>query len=132
MGPRVSKVLYTTYMRGSLDEQYHRDSSGGSSMDFNTVVELSRELHEKCTPVSELSCGELEDVSDAVYGRICSSSSRECPPTRLTNDPDRKTVFVFGPDAIKSVILRMESYRAITSLGFTKDYIKHEVLKTAF
>ena len=96
-------------------------------MDFSTVVELARELHVNAKPVSELSCA--SEVVEPVYGRICSSKSRGCPPERLTNTRGRKTAFVFGPDAITSVILRLESYRAVSSLGFTKDYIKHEVLR---
>ena len=95
-------------------------------MDFPTIVELARQLHVDARPVSEVSCS--GGVAGAVYGRICSSSSRDCPPEKLTDAQDRKTAFVFGSDAITSVILRSESYSAISSLGFTKDYIKHEVL----
>ena len=94
-------------------------------MDFPTVVERARRLHVEGYTVQQ--SVEEAVVKDCVYGRICSSESRDCPPTRLTSTAGRKTAFLFGPDAISSVILRLESYLAIRSLGFTKEYIRHEV-----
>ena len=90
-------------------------------MDFSTVVERARQLHEEGR--SPRDHGERV-LDEAVYGRVCSSQGR---PTRLSSTPGRKTAFVFGPDAISNIILRRESYQAIRSLGFTKDYITHEV-----
>lgn len=94
-------------------------------MDFSAVVERAKLLHEDgLTPAD----GDApNNVIDAIYGRVCSSESRNCPPTELTSTPGRKTAFVFGPDAITSVILSLGSYEAIRSLGFTREYIKHEV-----
>lgn len=98
-----------------------------ASMDFSAVVERARLLHEGgLTPTESHTADDA--VIDSVYGRICSSESRDCPPTELTSTPGRKTAFVFGPDAISSVILSLESYQTIRNLGFTKEYIKHEVL----
>ena len=95
-------------------------------MDFSAVVQRAGELHrDGLSPTQGHSTNDT--VVDSVYGRICSSESRDSPPTQLTSTPGRKTAFVFGPDAINSVILRLESYHSIRSLGFTKDYIKHEV-----
>ena len=99
-------------------------------MDFSTVVELARQLHVHGRPHSDVSCiKSYDEVVETVYGRICSSGSH---PERLTDTPGRKTAFVFGPDAISSVILRSDSYSAIFRLGFTKDYIKHEVSLVEF
>ena len=95
-------------------------------MDFSSVVELARRLHvDGCTADGVPTCEEV--AVDSVYGRICSSESRDRPPTQLTATLGRKTAFVFGPDAISSVVLRSDSYQAVRSLGFTKEYIKHEV-----
>ena len=93
-------------------------------MDFSTIVELARQLHVHGRPRNDVSCINSCEVAETVYGRICSSGSH---PEILTDTPGRKTAFVFGPDAISSVILRSDSYSAIFRLGFTKDYIKHEV-----
>lgn len=93
-------------------------------MDFSTIVELARQLHVHGRARSDVSCINSCEVAETVYGRICSSGSH---PEKLTDTPGRKTAFVFGPDAISSVILRSDSYSAIFRLGFTKDYIKHEV-----
>lgn len=99
-------------------------------MDFSTIVELARQLHVHGRPRSDVSCiKSYDEVVETVYGRICSSGSH---PERLTDTPGRKTAFVFGPDAISSVILRSDSYSAIFRLGFTKDYIKHEVSLVEF
>ena len=95
-------------------------------MDFPAVVKRARELHtDVLSPTQRLCAHDM--VVDTVYGRICSSESRDSPPTQLTSTPGRKTAFLFGPDAITYVILKLESYQAIRSLGFTKEYIKLEV-----
>ena len=95
-------------------------------MDFPAVVKRARELHtDGLTPTQKQRAYDM--AVGTVYGRICSSESRDSPPTQLTSTPGRKTAFLFGADAITSVILKLESYQAIKSLGFTKEYIKHEV-----
>ena len=95
-------------------------------MDFPSVVKRARELHTDGLSPTQKQCAH-DMVVGTVYGRICSSESRDSPPTQLTSSPGRKTAFLFGPDAITSVILKLESYQAIRSLGFTKEYVKHEV-----
>ena len=95
-------------------------------MDFGALVDRARALHEAGTPVSR----DIEDVqlSQEVYGRICSSKDSN-PPETLALSPSRQTVFVFGPDSITSIILRQNAYDALRSLGFDHDYIYNDVCK---
>lgn len=64
-----------------------------------------------------------------VYGRICSSRGRR-PPATLASAPSRKAVFVFGPDAVRSVILRRSAYESLCMLGFDQPYLHHKVGKS--
>ena len=104
-----------------------QSSTLGQEMDFTTAVRLARELHVEARPLSEIPHPDPYEMTEAVYGRVCSSESADHPPEKLTSTPGRKTAFVFGPDAVASIILGMESYSAVSSLGFTRDYIRHEV-----
>ena len=70
-------------------------------MDFPAVVKRARELHtDGLTPTQKQRAYDM--AVGTVYGRICSSESRDSPPTQLTSTPGRKTAFLFGADAIIS------------------------------
>jgi len=62
--------------------------------------------------------------SKNVYGRICLEKEA---PQYLANANDRKTVFVFGEDAITSVILRKATYESLIELGMIPEYIRYKV-----
>ena len=66
------------------------------------------------------------ELEEDVYGRICTSRDGG-PPEKLTSTLCRKTAFVFGPDAVTSVILKMNAYDALLQLGFTRQYLHYEV-----
>ena len=66
------------------------------------------------------------ELEEDVYGRICTSHDSG-PPQKLTSTVCRKTAFVFGPDAVLSVILKMNAYDALLELGFTRQYLHYEV-----
>lgn len=93
-------------------------------MNFAALVKRARDLH-----VREKVSGCCEEMVEEVYGRICTSET-DHPPEKLTKTPGRKTAFVFGPDAISSIILKMNTYDAVLELGFTRAYIYHEVSRT--
>ena len=99
-------------------------------MDFQTVVELARALHVEGRPVPE-GKEQTQLLEEAVYGRICSSADSN-PPDSLASSPSRKTVFVFGPDSVVSIILRQNGYQALRSLGFDHDYIYNDVCNMQF
>ena len=99
-------------------------------MDFTAVIRLARQLHDEGRPLDGIGYADRDEVqlTEEVYGRICTSESAQ-PPEMLATRRGRKVVFVFGPDALVSVILRRCSYDAVTSLGFTSEYIHHEVVQ---
>ena len=96
-------------------------------MKFEEVVRRAKTLHVDGTllpaPEGGLSLAEM------VYGRICSSASAG-PPEKIGSS-HRKTVFVFGSDAIESIVLKQDAYDILLSLGFDRAYIKHEVHKSS-
>ena len=96
--------------------------SGYVALDFTSVVESARLLHVegKQTVTYEAR------LSEPVYGRICSSKNA-LPPARLTSNPTRKTAFLFGADAISSIVLRNNAYDTLLRLGMTRDYLYYEV-----
>lgn len=90
-------------------------------MDFHAVVQRAREFHaEGKVPSGEESAFEL---AEEVYGRICNTVSAG-PPEKLA--AGRKVVFVFGPDAISSIVLRKNTYDALLRLGNDRAHIYHE------
>lgn len=96
-------------------------------MDFGAVVECARALHEEGRPGAADDGYDIQ-LSEEVYGRICSSTD-SAPPESLAVQPSRKTVFVFGPDSVVSIILRQNAYDALRSLGFDHEYIYNDVCK---
>ena len=102
-------------------------------MEFEAVVEKAKKLHSKdnkrraiISPTPTASEKKEGCGFDAVYGRICNTEGCS-PPTVLSDTPGRKTVFVFGPDSIDSIILKQNTYECLQSLGFDQEYIYHEV-----
>lgn len=97
-------------------------------MDFLEVVRRARAVHlEGAEPDVVEEHEAAQDAPEAqVYGRICSSRGRQ-PPATLASTPARKAVFVFGPDAVRSVILRRSAYDSLCMLGFDRPYLYHKV-----
>ena len=71
------------------------------------------------------------DVSDLiectknVYGRIVAEGDGTLQ--YLSSSKERKTVFLFGEDAITSLLLRKSPYDSLIELGFTPEYIRYKV-----
>jgi len=68
----------------------------------------------------------LEYCTKNVYGRIVAEGEGKLQ--YLSSSKDRKTVFLFGEDAIKSLVLRKSPYDSLIELGLTPDYIHYKVL----
>lgn len=99
-----------------------------ADQDFKSVVESARQLYlEGKQTFYEANV----HLSEPVYGRICSSRKGE-PPAKLTANPNRKTAFIFGSDAIASIVLRNNAYDTLLRLGFTRDYLYYDVSKYVF
>jgi len=96
-------------------------------MDFSAVVRRTGQLLAGGAEVEggQLSTGELELV-DQVYGRVCTTLGKE-PPDRLSSDAQRKSVFLFGPDAVRSILLSHTAYDILCSIGRDKDYLHYTV-----
>lgn len=69
---------------------------------------------------------DLVDCAKNVYGRIVAEG--EGSLQYLSSSKDRKTVFLFGEDAITSLVLRKSPYDSLIELGFTPEYIHYKVL----
>ena len=67
------------------------------------------------------------DCAKNVYGRIVAEGEGRLQ--YLSSSKDRKTVFLFGEDAITSLVLRKSPYDSLIELGFTPEYIHYKVLK---
>lgn len=93
-------------------------------MDFSAVVLRTRQLlagtdgRGSTTPSLE--------PREEVYGRVCTSVGKE-PPTRLSSDVERKSVFLFGPDAVRSILLKHSAHDILCSIGRDKDYLHYTV-----
>ena len=61
-----------------------------------------------------------------IYGRVCSSIGEKNTPLWFS-DKNRKTVFVFGQDAIELLSHAHTTYDVLLALGFTREYLKFEV-----
>ena len=95
-----------------------------ADQDFKSVVESARQLYlEGKQTFYEANV----HLSEPVYGRICSSRKGE-PPAKLTANPNRKTAFIFGSDAIASIVLRNNAYDTLLRLGFTRDYLYYDII----
>lgn len=63
---------------------------------------------------------------DVIYGRVCTTVGEE-PPLMLSSDDTRKSVFLFGPDAVEAIIVKQAAYNILCSIGRDKDYLYHMV-----
>ena len=114
-------------------------------MEFSAIVRQIRQLHaqqeqhqQKKENNQTLQCSHLATVLppevgvvqdfDGIYGRVCTTSDIN-RPVLLSSDLERKTVFVFGPDAIQSVLLKLPIHEVLYSLGYDKQYLYDKVQK---
>lgn len=99
------------------------DSSlDAAAQDFSWVVRSARQLYLEGNQTCN---GAKIQLSEPVYGRICSSRKAE-PPIKLTTNLSRKTAFIFGSDAIASIVLQNNAYDTLRRLGFTPDYLHYD------
>lgn len=91
-------------------------------MDFPAVLQKARQLLEHCQP-----CTHLEAVTgkDSIYGRVLNTTEMRAPKM-LSSDAERKSVFVFGPDAVESILLKQSAYDILCSIGHNKEYLYHK------
>ena len=68
---------------------------------------------------------DLIECTKNVYGRIVAEG--EGSLQHLSSSKERKTVFLFGDDAITSLLLRKSPYDSLIELGFTPEYIRYKV-----
>ena len=66
------------------------------------------------------------ELRGEIYGRVCTKMG-DAPPTMLSSDAERKSVFMFGPDAVKSLIDKQSAYDILCSIGRDKDYLHYTV-----
>lgn len=101
-------------------------------MDFSAVVHKARQLLDLAaaggSTEAELArpAGEQLELREEVYGRVCTTVGKG-PPIRLSSDAERKSVFLFGPDAVKSILLQYSAYDILCSIGRDKDYLHYTV-----
>ena len=99
-------------------------------MDFSAVVCKTRQLLSGDDGgVGDGAEGPARDQlepKEAIYGRVCTTVGEE-PPTWLSSDAQRKSVFLFGPDAVKSILLQRSAYDILCSIGRDKDYLHYTV-----
>ena len=96
-------------------------------MAFSNLIRRVESLHQSNVCPSTLPTLKESDIPPNVYGRICNTESPRTPPRMLSDSPGRKIAFLFGPDALSSVILKLNAYEALARLGFTKEYVKYKV-----
>ena len=102
-------------------------------MKFSTVAGIARQLVTRGHGAAVKLRGDrkespdLEDsLGDVVYGRVCTTEGGD-PPEMLSSDPSRKSVFLFGPDAVEAIIIKQAAYNILCSIGRDKDYLYHMV-----
>lgn len=101
-------------------------------MDFSAVVQKAKRLlagtddgeegHQG--PDASSSC----ELVDHVYGRVCTTVEGREGPKKLSSDSERKSVFLFGPDAVKSVLLKQTAADILCSIGRDKDYLHYTMV----
>lgn len=102
-------------------------------MDFSAVVHKTRQLlagvdQGLTSMASQVSEHEQLDLVEDIYGRVCTTVGKE-PPVRFSSDPARTSVFLFGPDAVKSILLQESGYEILCSIGRDKDYLHHTMIE---
>ena len=92
-------------------------------MDFDAIVGRVRQLLGGTTVGTDEPHGPGVDLLVEIYGRVCNTVAT----ARLSSDPDRKSVFLFGPDAVRSILLQHSAYGILCSIGRDKDYLHYTV-----
>ncbi|RDD43094.1 hypothetical protein TrispH2_005384 [Trichoplax sp. H2] len=69
--------------------------------------------------------GFLSKANGRVFGRICSTPTRQERPKNLSYVPGRKTAFVFGPETVQTLLLQKKPYEILLELGMLPEGI-HE------
>ena len=103
-------------------------------MNFSAVVEKARQLvtrggldkGQDTFREAPDSSGGSEGPGDVIYGRVCTTVGGESP-LMLSSDPNRKSVFLFGPDAVEAIVVKQAAYNILCSIGRDKDYLYHMV-----
>lgn len=93
---------------------------GNLSLGLDQVIKLLQQRKRISDDVTD----SLECIKN-VYGRIVAEG--EGSLQYLSSSKDRKIVFLFGEDAITSVLLRKSPYDSLIELGFTPEYIHYKV-----
>ena len=102
-------------------------------MDFSSVVRRTRHLLAgRSSPSKDepdgMSGEEVLELKEEVYGRVCTTAAGSAdPPVRLSSDAERKSVFLFGPDAVKSILLQQSAADILCSIGRDRDYLHYTV-----
>jgi len=67
-----------------------------------------------------------------IYGRVTTHANKSPHkgPENLSESRGRKTVFLFGNDAIEATILERNTFDTLVELGLTKEMIAKEVVTT--
>ena len=94
-------------------------------MDFNAVVQKTRQILAGGSDAVD-SPGEELELGEEIYGRVCNKVGQD-PPIRLSSDPQRKSVFVFGSDALQSILQQHSGYGILCSIGRDKEYLHYTV-----
>ena len=92
------------------------DTDGG----FNKLIQQIKQCERIPDDVTDLA-----ECAKNVYGRIVAEG--EGTLQYLSSSKDRRTVFLFGEDAITSLVLRKSPYDSLIELGFTPEYIHYKV-----
>lgn len=98
-------------------------------MDFSAVVsKLKHFLDEGVgAPAGPASCGGGRgQLKEVVYGRVCRTRGEEAP-VALSSDLERKSVFLFGPDCVESILAEGSASGMLHSIGYDRDYFHHTV-----
>jgi len=90
-----------------------------SFMDFHGVVSIVKDFYIN----SENQEGKCPLGGDVIYGRICGTNGGF--PEWLSSDREKRTVFLFGPDAIKYV-MTLPAPELLYKLGADKQYLHHQ------
>ena len=101
------------------------DGDGLVERNFNKLVKQIEQCGSQCGK-APYEAADLAECTKNVYGRIVAEGGERLQ--YLSSSKDRKTVFLFGEDAITSLVLRKSPYDALIELGFTPEYIQYKVV----
>ena len=88
-------------------------------MDFHGVVSIVKDFYTN----REKQEGRIPVGEDVIYGRVCGTDGN--PPEWLSSDRDKRTVFLFGPDAIRYVTT-VPPLELLYKLGADKQYLLYQ------